>query len=171
MNELPLIGEHNFKNYVCSILAAKLEGISETESINSLKKFKGVKRRMDFIKEISGIRIYDDFAHHPTAIKLSCSAIRNKYSDKKILGLIELGSNTMSSGYHKENLINSFVSLDEFLMLDPNKNYKINNAFDSENELLKNLEEKIFDYDIILIMTNKDSRKLINPIINSIEKK
>ena len=37
---------------------------------------------MDFIKEISGIRIYDDFAHHPTAIKLSCSAIRNKYSDK-----------------------------------------------------------------------------------------
>ena len=99
------------------------------------------------------------------------SAIRNKYSDKKILGLIELGSNTMSSGYHKENLINSFDSLDEFLMLDPNKNYKINNAFDSENEPLKNLEEKIFDYDIILIMTNKDSRKFINPIINSIEKK
>ena len=95
----------------------------------------------------------------------------NKYSDKKILGLIELGSNTMSSGYHKENLINSFDSLDEFLMLDPNKNYKINNAFDSENELLKNLEEKIFDYDIILIMTNKDSLKFINPIINSIEKK
>ena len=171
LNELPLIGEHNFKNYVCSILAAKLVGISEKESINSLKKFKGVKRRMDFIKEISGIRIYDDFAHHPTAIKLSCSAIRNKYSDKKILGLIELGSNTMSSGYHKENLINSFDSLDEFLMLDPNKNYKINNAFDSENELLKNLEEKIFDYDIILIMTNKDSQKFINPIINSIEKK
>ena len=77
----------------------------------------------------------------------------------------------MSSGYHKENLINSFDSLDEFLMLDPYKNYKINNAFDSENELLKNLEEKIFDYDIILIMTNKDSRKFINPIINSIEKK
>jgi hypothetical protein len=77
----------------------------------------------------------------------------------------------MSSGYHKENLINSFDSLDEFLMLDPNKNYKINNAFDSENELLKNLEEKIFDYDIILIMTNKDSQKFINPIINSIEKK
>ena len=77
----------------------------------------------------------------------------------------------MSSGYHKENLINSFDSLDEFLMLDPNKNYKIYNAFDSENELLKNLEEKIFDYDIILIMTNKDSRKFINPIINSIEKK
>ena len=56
-------------------------------------------------------------------------------------------------------------------MLDPKKNYKINNAFVSENELLKNLEEKIFDYDIILIMTNKDSRKFINPIINSIEKK
>ena len=70
LNELPLIGEHNFKNYVCSILAAKLVGISEIESINSLKKFKGVKRRMDFIKEISGIRIYDDFAHHLSLIHI-----------------------------------------------------------------------------------------------------
>ena len=168
---MPLIGEHNFRNYVAAILAAQIEGISINKSIESLKSFLGVKRRMEKVIEHNGIRVYDDFAHHPTAIKLSCSAIRNKYSDKKILGLIELGSNTMSSGYHKENLINSFDLLNEFLMLDPNKNYKINNAFDSENELLKNLEEKIFDYDIILIMTNKDSRKFINPIINSIEKK
>ena len=168
--DLPLIGEHNFKNYVCSILAAKLENISVTESINSLKKFKGVKRRMDFIAEIGGVRIYDDFAHHPTAIKLSCDAIRNKYPDKKILGLVELASNTMSSGFHKENLINSMDLLDEFLLLDVNKNYKINNSFDSEKNLIKNIKENISEYDIILIMTNKDSQKFINPIIKSIEK-
>ena len=168
--DLPLIGEHNFKNYVCSILAAKLENISVTESINSLKKFKGVKRRMDFIAEIGGVRIYDDFAHHPTAIKLSCDAIRNKYPGKKILGLIELASNTMSSGFHKENLIKSMDLLDEFLLLDVNKNYKINNSFDSEKNLIKNIKENISEYDIILIMTNKDSQKFINPIIKSIEK-
>jgi len=168
--ELPLIGEHNFNNYVCSILAAKLENISVTESINSLKKFKGVKRRMDFITEIQGVKIYDDFAHHPTAIKLSCDAIRNKYPDKKILGLVELASNTMSSGFHKENLINSMDLLDEFLLLDVNKNYKINNSFDSEKNLIKNIKEIISEYDIILIMTNKDSQKFINPIIKIIEK-
>ena len=168
--DLPLIGEHNFNNYVCSILAAKLENISVTESINSLKKFKGVKRRMDFSTEIRGVRIYDDFAHHPTAIKLSCDAIRNKYPGKKILGLVELASNTMSSGFHKENLINSMDLLDEFLLLDVNKNYKINNSFDSEKNLIKNIKEIISEYDIILIMTNKDSQKFINPIIKIIEK-
>ena len=69
LKDLPLIGEHNFKNYICAILAAKLDGVTIQESINSLKSFKGVKRRMDYVGEISSIKIYDDFSHHPTAIK------------------------------------------------------------------------------------------------------
>ena len=60
--------------------------------------------------------------------------------------------------------------LDEFLLLDVNKNYKINNSFDSEKNLIKNIKENISEYDIILIMTNKDSQKFINPIIKIIEK-
>ena len=76
----------------------------------------------------------------------------------------------MSSGFHKENLINSMDLLDEFLLLDVNKNYKINNSFDSEKNLIKNIKEIISEYDIILIMTNKDSQKFINPIIKIIEK-
>ena len=60
--------------------------------------------------------------------------------------------------------------LDEFLLLDVNKNYKINNSFDSEKNLIKNIKEIISEYDIILIMTNKDSQKFINPIIKIIEK-
>ena len=168
---LPLIGEHNFKNYVCSILAAKLEGVSERESIKSLQTFNGVRRRMELVIESSEIKIYDDFAHHPTAIKLSCSAIRDKHENQKILGIVELGSNTMSSGYHKENLIDSLESLDEFLILDYQKNYSTQNSFDSEKELLSNLEKKIYEYDIILIMTNKDSQKFIKPIIKNLEKK
>ena len=168
---LPLIGEHNFKNYVCSILAAKLEGISVEESIKSLQTFNGVRRRMELVTKSSEIKIYDDFAHHPTAIKLSCSAIRDKHENQKILGVVELGSNTMSSGYHKENLIDSLESLDEFLILDYQKKYSTQNSFDSEKKLLSNLEKKIFEYDIILIMTNKDSQKFIKPIIKNLEKK
>ena len=171
LEELPLIGEHNFRNYVSAILAAQIEGVSINASINSLKKFKGVKRRMDFIIESSNICIYDDFAHHPTAIKLSCSAIKNKFPSKKILGIVELGSNTMSSGYHKENLINSFELLDETLLLDMNKKYKYENVFDSDKSLIKHLKEIIFEYDIILIMTNKDSQKFIKPIVKHLEKK
>ena len=171
LSDLPLIGEHNFKNYICAILAAKLDGIDINDSIKSLKNFEGVKRRMDFVKEISNIRIYDDFAHHPTAISLSSKAIRKKYPDKKIMGIVELGSNTMSSGYHKENLIDSFESFDEVFLLDQKNIYKHPNAYQSSEDLFRNLKEIIFEYDIILIMTNKNSQKFIQPIIKHLEKK
>ena len=171
LSDLPLIGEHNFKNYICAILAAKLDGIDINDSIKSLKNFEGVKRRMDFVKEISNIRIYDDFAHHPTAISLSSKAIRKKYLNKKIIGIVELGSNTMSSGYHKENLIDSFESFDEVFLLDQKNIYKHPNAYQSSEYLFKSLKEIIFEYDIILIMTNKNSQKFIQPIIKYLEKK
>ena len=171
LSDLPLIGEHNFKNYICAILAAKLDGIDINDSIKSLKNFEGVKRRMDFVKEISNIRIYDDFAHHPTAISLSSKAIRKKYLNKKIIGIVELGSNTMSSGYHKENLIDSFESFDEVFLLDQKNIYKHPNAYQSSEDLFRNLKEIIFEYDIILIMTNKNSQKFIQPIIKYLEKK
>ena len=168
---MPLIGEHNFRNYLSAILAAKIEGISIEASLSSLKNFKGVKRRMDLVTESSNICIYDDFAHHPTAIQLSCDAIRNKYHSKKILGIIELGSNTMSSGYHKDNLINAFQALDETLILDSKKKYSYKNVFNSDLDLISYAKEIIFEYDIILIMTNKDSQKFIQPLVNYLEKK
>ena len=171
LKDLPLIGEHNFKNYISAILAARLDGIDINDSIKSLKKFDGVKRRMDFIDKISDIKIYDDFAHHPTAISLSSKAIRKRYPNKKIMGIVELGSNTMSSGHHKESLIDSFESFDEVFLLDQKVIYKHSNSYESIEELIRNLKEIIFEYDIILIMTNKNSQKFIQPIIKHLEKK
>ena len=118
LKDLPLSGEHNFKIFVCDILAATKGGITIEQSIASLKKFKGVKRRMDLVADILNIKVYDDFAHHPTAIKMSSNSIKDKYPTKKILGIVELGSNTMSSGYHKDNLIESLKILDKTLLLD-----------------------------------------------------
>ena len=86
---MPLIGEHNFRNYVAAILAAQIEGISINKSIESLKSFLGVKRRMEKVIEHNGIRVYDDFAHHPTAIKLSTKAVRDENPNKKILGIVD----------------------------------------------------------------------------------
>ena len=171
LKDLPLIGEHNFKNYISAILAARLDGIDINDSIKSLKKFDGVKRRMDFIDKISNIKIYDDFAHHPTAISLSSKAIRKRYPNKKIMGIVELGSNTMSSGHHKESLIDSFESFDEVFLLDQKVIYKHSNSYESIEELIRNLKEIIFEYDIILIMTNKNSQKFIQPIVKHLEKK
>ncbi len=170
LKELPLIGEHNFKNYVSAILAARFDGVSIDDSIKSLKTFKGVLRRLELVAETTKIKVYDDFAHHPTAIDFSTRAIRRKYPDKKILGIVELGSNTMSSGHHKEYLINSFSSLDETILLDHKKVYKYDQTHHEIETLLLNLKERISDYDIILVMTNKDSQKFIKPILEYIEK-
>ena len=126
---------------------------------------------MEKISEINEIKIYDDFAHHPTAIRLSSQALRNKHPNRKILGIIELGSNTMSSGYHKKNLLDSFESINEALVLDPKGIYQGDNIFQSISALLEELIKTIKDYDIILIMTNKDSQKFIQPILESLEEK
>ena len=171
LRDLPLIGIHNLKNYVCAILAAQIDGVKVSDSIDSLKSFSGVKRRMEKISETNAVKIYDDFAHHPTAIRLSSKAIRNKYPDKKIIGIIELGSNTMSSGYHEEHLLDSFESINQALILDPKGKYQGDNIFQSIDNLIDELIKKIKDYDIILIMTNKDSQKFIQPILKSLEEK
>ena len=171
LRDLPLIGIHNLKNYVCAILAAQIDGVKVSDSIDSLKSFSGVKRRMEKISETNAVKIYDDFAHHPTAIRLSSNAIRNKYPDRKIIGIIELGSNTMSSGYHEEHLLDSFESINQALILDPKGKYQGDNIFQSIDILIEELIKKIKDYDIILIMTNKDSQKFIQPILKSLEEK
>ena len=171
LKNMPLIGEHNFKNYVCAILAANIDGIEVSDSIDSLLSFQGVKRRMDEISEINNIKIYDDFAHHPTAINLSTKALRNQNQTKKILGIIELGSNTMSSGYHKESLLESYSEIDHALILDEKASYEGSNIFNSLNDLLTELKKITKDYDIILIMTNRDSQKFIKPLKGYLEKK
>ena len=169
LQDLPLIGEHNFRNYVAAILAAQIEGISINKSIESLKSFLGVKRRMEKVIEHNGIRVYDDFAHHPTAIKLSTKAVRDENPNKKILGIVELGSNTMSSGYHKDNLFNSLNYVDRTIILDRQKVYQADDIFNSTEDLLFELRKIAKDYDIILIMTNKDSQKFIAPLKDHFE--
>ena len=169
LQDLPLIGEHNFRNYVAAILAAQIEGISINKSIESLKSFLGVKRRMEKVIEHNGIRVYDDFAHHPTAIKLSTKAVRDENPNKKILGIVELGSNTMSSGYHKDNLFNSLNCVDRTIILDRQKVYEADDIFNSTEDLLFELRKIAKDYDIILIMTNKDSQKFITPLKDHFE--
>ena len=169
LQDLPLIGEHNFRNYVAAILAAQIEGISINKSIESLKSFVGVKRRMEKVIEHNGIRVYDDFAHHPTAIKLSTKAVRDENPNKKILGIVELGSNTMSSGYHKDNLFNSLNYVDRTIILDRQKVYEADDIFNSTEDLLFELRKIAKDYDIILIMTNKDSQKFITPLKDHFE--
>ena len=174
LKNLPLIGEHNFKNYICAILAAKTGGVKIEDSIDSLLKFQGVKRRLEFKGIYSGIKIYDDFAHHPSAIEASSQAIRKEFLSKKILGVIELASNTMSDGSHGDALIKSSNFFDEVIWLDhkgvidkANEVHTVNNL----DECIQKTISIIKDYDIVVIMTNKDSQKLTKPLIEYLNEK
>ena len=174
LKNLPLIGEHNFKNYICAILAARTGGVAVEDSIISLQKFNGVKRRLEFKGLHSNIKVYDDFAHHPTAIKASSKAIRNKFPEKKILGVIELASNTMSEGIHGISLVESPNLFDEVIWLDHKGVLGENDNIISVNkieEYINKITEIIKGFDIVVCMTNKDSQKIIRPIIDFLNEK
>ena len=86
------------QNAMAAAIAANHVGISLEVIANAICEFKGVKRRLEFVGNIEGVSIYDDFAHHPTAIASTLEALRSSYPTRKIFALIELRSNTMKAG-------------------------------------------------------------------------
>ena len=98
-----LLGKHNNENATLAINIASQLNIDKKESTKSLQKFLGVKRRLEIIYN-KDIIVYDDFAHHPTEIKASVETIKKLYNKNKIHYILQIGSNTMISGEHKDAL-------------------------------------------------------------------
>ncbi|NDY84253.1 UDP-N-acetylmuramate:L-alanyl-gamma-D-glutamyl-meso-diaminopimelate ligase [Orrella sp. NBD-18] len=94
----PLTGEHNRHNAIVAILAAAHIGIDPATSIQALCSFGGVKRRMEVRGVVNDITVYDDFAHHPTAIRTTIEGLRAQVGNKRILAVLEPRSNTMKLG-------------------------------------------------------------------------
>jgi UDP-N-acetylmuramate: L-alanyl-gamma-D-glutamyl-meso-diaminopimelate ligase len=97
-------GSHNAMNACTAIAAAHAAGVPAGAAIEALRSYKGVKRRMELIAESGGIRVYDDFAHHPTAIRLTLQGLRRKVGNARILVALEPRSNTMRAGVHADEL-------------------------------------------------------------------
>ena len=172
LTALPLKGIHNFKNYVAAIYMAYQYGVPIKKSIQALSNFSGVKRRQELVYDKNNISIIDDFAHHPTAIKLTIESIKHENPKKNIIGIIELGSNTMASGKHIDLLINAANDLDSIYWYDPRhalKDKLFKKTFNSLDDLHKDLLAKIQTDSIILIMTNKNSSHIYQPIREYLE--
>ena len=110
-----LTGLHNVRNALSAIAAARHVGVTPDHAVAALCRFSGVKRRMELVGEIGGVRVYDDFAHHPTAIASTLEGLRNRVGDEPILAIIEPRSNTMKQGVHKQTLIPSAARADRVL--------------------------------------------------------
>ncbi|MDA9785576.1 UDP-N-acetylmuramate:L-alanyl-gamma-D-glutamyl-meso-diaminopimelate ligase [Gammaproteobacteria bacterium] len=170
LESLPFYGTHNYQNALMAIYAAFLNGVQPKDSFAALQNFQGVKRRFEKIYEDNNITIIDDFAHHPTAIASTIAAAQDHF-DGNILGIIELGSNTMSGGFHGNNLHKSAHSLDGTCWLNLSGSEGEGHEFTSVNALLNNLKDTLDGFDVILIMSNKDSKKISEPLIELIKKK
>lgn len=157
------IGEHNVKNAVMAIAAARHVGIAVDHSIAALGEFISPKRRMELKADINNIKVYDDFAHHPTAIKTTLAGLRAKVGNEKIIAILEPRSNTMKMGVHQHTLLASLESADDVLLFEPdNLNWSLKEqadkagmqCFSSTQTIIDTVLSNIAPNQHILIMSN-----------------
>ncbi len=117
--EWSLLGEHNVMNALAAIGAAHHVGVSPERAAVALNAFRGVKRRMEVRGVIDGVTIYDDFAHHPTAIETTLHGLRARVGAARIIAVVEPRSNTMKLGVHREQLAPALAAADLSWLLKP----------------------------------------------------
>ena len=114
-----LTGQHNVENALAAIAAARHVGVPLAHAISALSTFQGVKRRMELICRAGVINIYDDFAHHPTAIQTTLLGLRARVGQDKVIAVIELGSYTMRGGEHADRLSEAVREANQVIWFQP----------------------------------------------------
>ncbi len=114
-----LLGGHNVDNALAAIAAAHHAGVPTEVACGALGEFRGIKRRLELRGEVRGVRVYDDFAHHPTAIATTIDGLRRRVGAARIVAVLEPRSNTMKLGVHRETLAPSLAGADEVWLFTP----------------------------------------------------
>jgi UDP-N-acetylmuramate: L-alanyl-gamma-D-glutamyl-meso-diaminopimelate ligase len=158
-------GTHNLENALAAIAAAKSAGVTVEQAVDAVSRFDGVKRRMERTATVSDIAIYDDFAHHPTAIQRTIAGLRRRYPGQRIVVALEPRSNTMKLGIHKESLAASLDGADVIFVYRPDG---VDVQFDTDlaplgnrltictnyDELVAGIAEKLLAGDQMVFMSN-----------------
>lgn len=159
-----LLGEHNRMNALAALAAARHVGVTIEAGIQALSEFRNVRRRMEVRGEVNGITVYDDFAHHPTAIATTVAGLRHKVGKARILAVLEPRSNTMKLGIMKDALPGSLADADRVFCygehlgwdaaaaLQPIQHKAA--AFDSLPALIEAVAAEAQPGDHILVMSN-----------------
>jgi UDP-N-acetylmuramate: L-alanyl-gamma-D-glutamyl-meso-diaminopimelate ligase len=174
-NTLPLIGAQNLDNAVAAVAAACKAGISPERAMEALSRFKGVKRRQELLGDFSGVLVYDDFAHHPTAVRLTCEGMKTRYPDRRLVAVFEPRTNTSRRAVFQKDYIASFSAADVIVLREPpgvenlpesdrfssakladdlNKMGKTAFAFKDTDAILEFLVKWVKSPDVALIMSN-----------------
>lgn len=114
-----LLGKHNVDNALAAIAAANHAGVAPEKALQALSEFKNVKRRLEIRGEVNGITVYDDFAHHPTAIATTLAGLRAKIGAARMIAVLEFGSYTMRSGVHQHQIKQALNDADIVICKQP----------------------------------------------------
>jgi UDP-N-acetylmuramate: L-alanyl-gamma-D-glutamyl-meso-diaminopimelate ligase len=114
-----LIGAHNADNALAALAAARHAGVPIERGIEALARFRGVARRMQLRGEAAGVKVYDDFAHHPTAIATTLDGLRRRVGNGRIVAVLEPRSATMRLGVHRSTLAGALAGADEVWLYAP----------------------------------------------------
>ena len=180
-----LNGEHNMYNALAAIIAARHVGIEPKTAAEALAQFQSVKRRMELVGEIESIRIYDDFAHHPTAIKLTLSGAKAgqkvQQREGRLIAVLEPRSNTMKLGEHKAKLAASVADADHTYWLEPEglswslteavSNMKSQQVFNTVEALEQQLLIDIQAGDDVVMMSNGSFSGIHRSLLGKLQKK
>jgi len=107
------LGRHNAENALAALVAARHAGVDEQAALEALRRFGGVRRRLEVRGTVDGVTVYDDFAHHPTAVATTLEGVRRKAGTGRVIAVLEPRSNTMKLGTHKAALADSLRSADK----------------------------------------------------------
>ena len=158
-----MMGKHNVSNAVVATACAHHAGVPMGDIAHALESFEGVRRRMDFLGEARDIHVYEDFAHHPTAIAHTIEAIRMHVGTGRIVAVLELSSNTMRSGAHKSRLKQATELADRVLWRKPDHltwdfeeavNDTNTTIHDDTDDILTHLLAELSAGDYVIVMSN-----------------
>lgn len=174
-----LFGEHNVRNALMAIAAARHAGVPAKIAIEALNKFKNVKRRMELKGKVKQVTVYDDFAHHPSAIKTTVEGLRNRVGSERILAVLEPRSATMKMGCHKDTLADSWSKADLVFLHEPdNLVWSMDELLAHSNvdasvykdldTLIKSILVHVRPSDHILIMSNGGFGNIHNQLLEKL---
>ncbi|PJE11593.1 UDP-N-acetylmuramate:L-alanyl-gamma-D-glutamyl-meso-diaminopimelate ligase [Legionella sp.] len=159
----PLIGQFNIENGLAALAASSHAGVEIEVAARALEKFQPVKRRLEVKSERHGVTIYDDFAHHPTAITKTIAALKQSGRHKRIFAVLEFASYTMKTGVHAEAMADALAPVDGAYVLEPQFDLqKVAKGWTCPHEIFPNttgivdaIVAKVQPGDAVLIMSNR----------------
>jgi len=173
-----LIGRHNAENALAAVAAAHDIGVSVKVACDALCRFEGVKRRLELLGTPNEIAVYDDFAHHPTAVKTTLEGLRNAAGEQRVVAVIEIRSNTMKRGTHKEELVPATQHADLVFWFEPEGlDWSMTEAtselnghfvFRDTNQLHDALVRQLHSGDHVVIMSNGSFSGLHRQLLQSL---